>query len=151
MASTHAPVRAIVDLPDLVQLHSACLWLISDGGLSHDYEGLVPKGDYFENCNCVGLCTCQFGGAPAEGHCDVGFAFHIEESTFNRIALDGLNFFAVFHTPGTMNVGSWTGAEYVDDHANPRQQEALSEILSGAHGGPFERFMRLTADFTGIK
>jgi len=109
------------------------------------------KGDYFENCNCVGLCPCPFGGDPAEGHCDVGFAFHVEEGAFNGIALDGLNFVAAFYTPGTMNDGNWIGAAYVDERADPQQREALGEILSGKHGGAFERYMALTADFKGIK
>jgi len=109
------------------------------------------KADYFENCNCVGLCPCPFGGDPAEGHCDVGFAFHVEEGSFNGISLNGLNFVAAFYTPGSMNDGNWTGAAYVDERASPEQREALGQIMSGKHGGPFERFMRLTADFKGIK
>ena len=53
------------------------------------------KGDYFENCNCEVLCPCVVAGAaavPTEGHCDVGFAFHIDEGEFNGVALNGLNF-----------------------------------------------------------
>ena len=105
------------------------------------------KGDYFENCNCVWLCPCPFGGDPAEGHCDVGFAFHVDEGAFDGVALDGLNLAAVFYTPGSMPDGNWIGAAYVDERASPQQQEALGEIMSGKFGGPFERFMRLTADF----
>ena len=40
------------------------------------------KGEYFENCNCDVLCPCVIPGPPndpTEGHCDVGFAFHIQE------------------------------------------------------------------------
>ena len=109
------------------------------------------KGDYFENCNCVGLCPCPFGGDPAEGHCDVGFAFHIEEGEFNGVSLNGLNLVAVFYTPGKMPDGNWVSAAYVDDRASSQQREALSQILSGKFGGPFERFMSLTSDFKGIK
>ena len=109
------------------------------------------KGDYFENCNCMGLCPCPFGGDPDQGHCDVGFAFHVEEGEFNGVALNGLNFVAVFYTPGKMPDGNWTAAAYVDDRANPQQLEALGQILSGKFGGPFERFMGLTTNFLGIK
>ena len=109
------------------------------------------KGDYFENCNCVGLCPCPFGGDPAEGHCDVGFAFHVDEGEFNGIALDGLNFVAVFYTPGRMPDGSWTSGAYVDNRASPQQRDALGQILSGKHGGPSERWMSLTTNFKGIK
>jgi hypothetical protein len=109
------------------------------------------KGDYFENCNCVGLCPCPFGGNPAEGHCDVGFAFHVDEGAFNGVTLDGLNFVAVFYTPGRMPDGNWIGSAYIDEQASSQQREALGQILSGKHGGAFERYMSLTSDFKGIK
>ena len=51
------------------------------------------RGDYFENCNCEILCPCVIPvppGAPTEGHCDVGFAFHIEEGNYNGVSLGGL-------------------------------------------------------------
>jgi len=83
------------------------------------------KGDYFENCNRVGLCPCPFGGDPAEGHCDVGFAFHVDEGAFDGVALDGLNLAAVFYTPRSMPDGNWIGAAYVDERASPQQREAL--------------------------
>ena len=89
------------------------------------------KGDYFENCNCVGLCPCPFGGDPAEGHCDVGFAFHVDEGAFDGVALDGLNLAAVFYTPRNMPDGNWIGAAYVDERASPQHQEVLGEIMSG--------------------
>ncbi len=109
------------------------------------------RGDYFENCNCVGLCPCPFGGNPAEGHCDVGFAFHIDEGQFDGIALNGLNFVVAFYTPGNMPDGNWSLAAYIDEQASSPQRQALEEILSGKHGGPSERWMRLTTDFKGIK
>ena len=108
------------------------------------------KGDYFENCNRGG-CVHARSEATAEGHCDVGFAFHVDEGAFDGVALDGLNLAAVFYTPGSMPDGNWIGAAYVDERASPRQREALGEIMSGEFGGSFERFVRLTADFKGIK
>ena len=48
------------------------------------------QGEYLENCNCEVLCPCGIPGSPqlpTEGHCDVGFAFHIEEGDLNGIAL----------------------------------------------------------------
>ena len=60
------------------------------------------KGDYFENCNCEILCPCIVGGGPAvptEGHCDVAFAFHIQEGDYQGVALDDLNFVVVAYTP----------------------------------------------------
>lgn len=112
------------------------------------------KGDYFENCNCEILCPCIFTGAtadPTEGHCDVGFAFHIEDGDFNGISLSGLNFVVVAYTPGPMSEGNWSLAVYIDQRADQQQREALGRILSGEAGGPAERWMSLTSNFLGIK
>ena len=112
------------------------------------------KGDYFENCNCEVLCPCIVQGAaavPTEGHCDVGFAFHIEEGDLNGIALNSLNFVVIVYTPGIMSEGNWSTAVYIDQRADQQQREALSRILSGEVKGPAERWMSFTSDFLGIK
>jgi hypothetical protein len=117
-------------------------------------QGWRLKGDYFENCNCEILCPCIVQGAeavPTEGHCDVGFAFHIEEGDFNGTILNGLNFAVIAYTPGIMGAGNWSTAVYIDEAADEGQREALGSILSGRMGGPAERWMLLTANFLGIK
>ena len=92
------------------------------------------KGGYFENCNCQILCPCVVPGPPlepTEGHCDVGFAFHVDQGDYNGVSLDGLDgimgsTFVILsgeiaaHTPGIMGHGGWTTAFYVDeDHGGP--------------------------------
>ena len=103
------------------------------------------KGDYFENCNCEVLCPCVVQGGPAiptEGHCDVAFAFHIEEGDYNGIALNGLNFVVAVYTPGNMGEGNWTMAAYVDQQSDSKQREAIARILSGDISGPGSRSQR---------
>ena len=117
-------------------------------------DGWRLKGDYFENCNCEVLCPCIFGGAaavPTQGHCDVGFAFHIDEGEFNGVTFNGLNFVVIAYTPGIMSEGNWSTAVYIDQRADQRQRDALDRILSGEMGGPAERWMRLTGNFRGVK
>ena len=112
------------------------------------------KGQYFESCNCEVLCPCIVQGTsvqPTDGHCDVGLACHIEEGDFNGVSLVGLNFLAVYYTPGPMSDGNWTSGFYVDELATPEQREAMEQILSGQMGGPAERWRALTSDFRGIK
>ena len=110
------------------------------------------KGEYFENCNCEVLCPCVVPGPPTdptEGHCDVGFAFHIQEGNFAGVSLNDLNFVVIAYTPGNMGAGNWTTAVYIDEKANEEQRQALGRILSGDLGGPAERWMPLTSDFKG--
>ena len=112
------------------------------------------RGDYFENCNCNILCPCVLPVSPAvptEGHCDVALAFHIEDGTFNRVPLGGLNFVVVAYTPGAMSQGNWTTAFYIDERASGEQRRSLERILSGDVGGPMARWMGLTSDFRGTK
>ena len=111
------------------------------------------KGGYFENCNCQILCPCVVPGPPlepTEGHCDVGFAFHVDQGDYNGVSLDGLNFVIAAHTPGIMGHGGWTTAFYVDERANDDQRRALGRILSGEIGGPMAAWMSLTANMLGI-
>ena len=117
-------------------------------------ESWSLRGDYFENCNCEILCPCIVRGGPAvptEGHCDVAFAFHIDEGEYQGVALDDLNFVVVAYTPGIMGDGDWTLANYVDERADQFQRAALERILSGDLGGPFERWMGLTANYLGTR
>ena len=112
------------------------------------------KGEYFENCNCEILCPCVLpvgSGAPTEGHCDVAFAFHIDEGDFSDVPLDGLNVVLACYTPTRMGDGNWTSALYIDERADQFQRAALGRIFSGDAGGPAERWMSLTTDFRGIK
>ena len=112
------------------------------------------KGDYFENCNCEVLCPCMVRGGsavPTEGHCDVGFAFHIDQGSFDDISLSGLNFVVIAYTPGVMAHGDWSTGVYIDEQAGGRQRDALARIRSGQVGGPAERWMRLTSVDLGIK
>ena len=112
------------------------------------------SGEYLENCNCEVLCPCLLPGVqqdPTEGHCDMTFAFHIEEGEFDGVNLNDLNFVAVLYTPGKMSNPDLTMALYVDDLASMRQRASLGRILSEKTGGPVERWMSMTSNYLGIK
>ncbi len=112
------------------------------------------RGEYFENCNCEVLCPCLLPGIqqdPTDGHCDMAFAFHVEEGDFNGVDLESLNFVVAMSTPGKMSDPNWTMAVYVDERANPEQRAILGKILSGEIGGPVERWMAQTSNYLGIK
>ena len=112
------------------------------------------RGEYFETCNCEVLCPCLLPGIqrdPTEGHCDMAFAFHIEEGDFDGVVLNGLNFVVAMFTPGKMSDPNWTMAVYVDERANLEQRATLGRILSGEIDGPVERWMAQTSNYLGIK
>ncbi|PKB73034.1 MAG: hypothetical protein BZY75_03900 [SAR202 cluster bacterium Io17-Chloro-G7] len=112
------------------------------------------RGEYFENCNCEVLCPCLLPGTPqdpTEGHCDMAFAFHIEDGEHSGVGLDGLSFVVVMYVPGKMSDPNWTMAIYLDERAGLDQRAIMGSILSGDIGGPMERWMSLTSNYLGIK
>ncbi len=96
------------------------------------------KGDYFENCNCDAHCPCTASGLtarPTQGHCDVVFAIHIDQGSYDGVSLDGLNWMLAVMTPAEMHKGNATAALYVDQRASAEQVQALATIASGQAGG----------------
>jgi hypothetical protein len=75
------------------------------------------------------LCTYE--------RCTGHWAIHVERGVYGQVALDGLNALVVFDSPQQMYAGGWTEALYLDDRAEPGQEEALETILSGRAGGPW--------------
>ena len=114
-------------------------------------------GDWFENCNCKGVCPClvspnqPFTSTPTEGPCDFFFALHIDNGTYDTIPLDGLNFVMALHTPGIMADGNWSVALYLDERASEQQRQALQTIFSGSAGGPLSLLAPWISTVIGTK
>jgi hypothetical protein len=52
---------------------------------------LNMKADYVETCNCDYGCPCNFNGFPTDGFCRALVLYHIQDGTFGKIKLDGLD------------------------------------------------------------
>lgn len=112
------------------------------------------SGQYFETCSCDYLCPCiatNLAGKPTKGSCVVAMAFHIERGTYGNLALDGLNFAVIAHTPGPMGEGNWSVGVVTDDRANAEQQNALVAMASGQGGGPMAALGPLVSTFLGVE
>ncbi len=115
------------------------------------------RGEYFENCSCDVICPCEVSpqgpmvARPDQGHCNVVFAFRVDDGRYGDVDLAGLHVVLVVHTPGPMSEGNWRAAAYLDERASPQQQEALGAIFSGAAGGPPGALAALITDFVGAK
>jgi hypothetical protein len=115
------------------------------------------SGDYFENCNCDVVCPCLISteapltSRPSQGECNVAMAFHIDNGSYDGVALDGLNVALIGHAPGPMADGNMTLAAYIDELADDRQTAALGAIFGGAEGGPMAAFAPLVGKHLGVK
>lgn len=103
---------------------------------------------YLDSCNCDWGCPCQFGARPTHGNCEGLSVIHVVKGDYRGIALDGLNFAAVYSWPGPVHEGHGRASFYVDARSSPEQFEALSKIVTGqARGGPFEVYSRTLDGF----
>ncbi len=110
-------------------------------------------GDWFDVCSCNVPCPCTFAQPPTGNHCQGVMAYHVREGHYGDVRLDGLNLVAVGEFEGNI----WEGGEFalglfVDERANPAQQEALQRIFSGEAGGWPGKFAELvTFDMRGVE
>lgn len=89
------------------------------------------KGREFGNCNCAYGCPCQFNALPTYGDCRAVNSFEIETGYFGDVKLDGLRAVCLYAWPGAVHEGNGTMQVIVDKRAEPKQRDALLQILTG--------------------
>lgn len=112
------------------------------------------SGEYFEACSCDSVCPCPTSGLaarPTKGSCDAALVFHVQRGRYGSLALDGLRFVVVLHTPGPMIQGNWTVGLIVDERASTEQREAMAKIAGGQEGGPMAALAPLIGTFGGVQ
>ncbi|HSV36795.1 MAG TPA: DUF1326 domain-containing protein [Ramlibacter sp.] len=112
------------------------------------------SGQYMETCNCVLLCPCissNMTARPTEGDCKAAVAMRIDKGAKDGVALDGLSFVVMLHSPGAMAEGNMKVGLIIDERASDPQVEAISAIASGAAGGPMAVLAPLVGSMAGIE
>ena len=94
---------------------------------------------FLDACNCDWGCPCQFNANPTHGNCEGIAGYHIITGSYGtKVKLDGLNMALIASWPGPLHEGHGKASYYIDNRADERQFEALSNIITGrAEGGPF--------------
>ena len=111
-------------------------------------------GEYMETCNCAFLCPCitsNLTARPTEGDCKAAIALRIDKGQKDGVALDGLSFIVLLHSPGVMGEGNMTVGLIVDDRASQQQVDAISAIATGAAGGPMAALGPLVGRVAGVE
>lgn len=112
------------------------------------------SGQYYETCSCDFVCPCLPGGmqvSPTKGWCTFAMAFQIERGKFGDVALDGLGFIMLGHTPEAMAKGNWSVGLLTDERASDAQRDAITAIASGQAGGPISALAGLVGKFLGAE
>jgi hypothetical protein len=112
------------------------------------------QGELILNCNCDVFCPCVVSlgkAAPTQGYCHGWAGVEIREGFYESAPLNGLNVGILLDIPGRLGNGGWTAALYVDERASPDAVVALTNIFSGAAGGPPGVLKLLVSTFLGVK
>jgi len=110
------------------------------------------KGILLGACNCDWGCPCNFEARPANGFCDGGYVWHVENGQSDGVSLAGLTFGWFGHAPGAVHEGNITSFLCVDDRAKDQQRQALEKLVVKTPGAvPFGIFMSLTTNFPGVR
>lgn len=112
------------------------------------------EGQYMETCNCSFICPCigsNLTAQPTEGDCKAAVAMKIDKGEKDGVSLDGLAFVVLMHSPGAMGDGDMKVGLIIDENADEAQTDAISQIASGAVGGPMEALGPLVSEMAGVE
>ncbi len=112
------------------------------------------EGQYMETCNCNYLCPCitsNLTALPTEGDCKAAIAMTVEKGEKDGVDLSGVSFIVLMLAPGAMADGDIKVGLIVDDRASDDQTGAITEIATGAAGGPMAALGPLVGEFAGVE
>jgi hypothetical protein len=107
-----------------------------------------------ETCNCTLVCPCitsNLLARPTEGDCKAAVAMRIDQGEKDGVRLDGLAFVVMMHAPGAMADGNITVGLIIDERATPQQVQAVTDIATGAAGGPMAALAPLVGRMAGVE
>ena len=96
------------------------------------------EGNVILACNCDFGCPCNFNGLPTPGFCEGNWNWKIERGRYGDVALDGLTFSLAVKWPGAIHEGNGEGLLVIDEKADEKQRDALTTLVSGQAGGPWQ-------------
>src|SRR5215471_6094698 len=94
-------------------------------------------GEEIGSCNCAWGCPCQFNALPTTGRCEGLIAYLIHDGHFGDTPLGGVRYAQIMSWPGPIHEGNGTRRLVLDEKTTPAQRNALTELHSGSHGGPY--------------
>lgn len=112
------------------------------------------SGEYAETCSCTMLCPCissNLTARPSDGDCKAAVGMRIDKGAKDGVRLDGLSFVVMLHSPGPMAEGNIKVGLIIDEAANDKQVAAITDIATGAAGGPMAALAPLVGAMLGVQ
>jgi hypothetical protein len=99
-------------------------------------------GEWFDVCSCNTPCPCTFAQPPTGNHCEVLWAYRINEGHYGATPMAGLKVVLLAGFDGNL----WDGGEldcgfFFDAAADEAQRQALVAIFTGQVGGWMAQFV----------
>ena len=114
--------------------------------MSEQLQPWALSGTYLESCNCEAICPCRRiggrqGGRSSYGICLGALSWTIGRGRAGEVDLSGLNVVLASQYDDDEPGSPWRFILYLDQSADDRQREALTEIFLGRLGGtPTKQF-----------
>ena len=111
-------------------------------------------GEYFENCSCDAICPCTWSNLarPATyDECRATLAFRIREGTIEGLDVTGRVFVLAVEAPKMITEGNWRVGLVFDEETTDAQIDAISRVVTGQLGGPWEALAPLVGEVLGAE
>jgi hypothetical protein len=112
------------------------------------------EGMYYENCSCDAVCPCTWSNmnrAATNDDCRVALLFEVEKGSVDDVDVAGTTCVVIMQTPAQMLEGNFKVGLIIGIEASDEQADKLTQVFSGAVGGPMAGFSPLIADFIGVE
>jgi hypothetical protein len=112
------------------------------------------EGMYYENCSCDAVCPCTWSNmnrAATNDDCRVALLFEVEKGSVDDVDVAGTTCVVIMQTPAQMLEGNFKVGLIIGTEASDEQADKLTQVFSGAVGGPMAGFSPLIADFVGVE
>lgn len=99
-------------------------------------------GEWLDVCSCNSPCPCTFAQPPTGNHCEVLWAYRINEGHYGPTPMAGLKVVLLANFTGNLWDGAWLDAGvFLDSAADDAQRAALAAIFTGQAGGWMTQFV----------
>ena len=113
--------------------------------ISEENDAIPPwhiAGEWFDVCTCNSPCPCTFAQPPTGNHCEVLWAYRINEGYWGKTPMSGLNIVLLSGFDGNL----WAETKidcgfFFDAAADEDQRKALVAIFTGQAGSWMSEFV----------
>jgi hypothetical protein len=112
------------------------------------------EGFYVENCNCDAICPCTWSNLSRQAtfdDCRATLGFHIERGQVDGVDVGGRTMVLTLVAPKLMIEGNWRAGIVFDADTSDQQMQSLTNVFTGALGGPMAGLAPLIGEFLGTE